>query len=116
MRLYTLAKCLAETEIREHLESGKPVIVVLRVNTWKGIRLAYWRHAIVLVKLDSDGKVRYINPNAPMNGSKRGRIRRGIKLTIRELLDHYMFSSSGNYEKAYITGNCGGYILVGSES
>ena len=109
-------KNCAEIEIKEHLESGKPVIVVLKSNTWKGIRLAYWRHAIVLVKLDGNGTVRYINPNAPMNGSKRGSIRRGIQLTIRELLDHYMFSSSGNYEKAYITGYCGGYILVGSES
>ena len=103
----------AEKEITAHLKSGKPVIILTKNATWKGIRIAKWRHALVLVNVRSDGKVKYINPNAANNGSARGNKRKGIYLTVRQFLDHFMFSSTGKYAKAYNPSKCGGYILVG---
>jgi hypothetical protein len=100
-------------EIRAHLASGKPVIVLLKEKRWHGIKLARWRHAIVLIKANSKGKVTFINPNAGVNKSFHGNKRRNIKLTVRQLLNHYMFSSKGNYAKAYNPSKAGGYILVG---
>ena len=107
------SKSAAEAEIRAHLASGKPVIVLLKENRWHGVKLSHWRHAIVLVKANSKGKVTFINPNAGINKSYHGNKRRNIKLTVKQLLDHYMFSSKGNYAKAYNPNKAGGYILVG---
>lgn len=103
----------AEREISAHLAAGKPVIVLTKRGSWNNIQIAQWRHAIVLVQLNSDGTVTYINPNASVNGTAHRGKRKNVHLTVRQLLDHFMFSSSGTYAKAYNPRNCGGYILVG---
>ena len=106
----------AEQEITAHLMAGKPVIIMAMKNTWEKIKIAHWRHAIVLVQLNADGTVTYINPNAKVNctaATARHVKRKDIHLTVRQLLEHFMYSSTGNWAKAYNPSNCGGYILVG---
>ena len=103
----------AEQQITAHLASGKPVIILAKKSSYRRIRIAHWRHALVLVKLNGNNTVTYINPNASVNGSAGRGKKKHIHLTVRELLDHYMFSSSGEWAKAYNPDTCGGYILVG---
>lgn len=103
----------AEQEITSHLASGKPVIIMARDKRWRRIRIAHWRHAIVLVQLKGDGTVTFINPNAGINRTHHGGKCRGVRLTVRQLLEHFMYNSSGDWARAYNPSNCGGYILVG---
>ena len=108
-------KDAAELEIKNHLASGMPVIVLTKRKLWHKISLTDWRHAIVLVKLNGDGTVTFANPSNRVNCSSVGIHKKGIHLTVRQLLDHFMFSSTGKYEKAYNPRRCGGYILVGEK-
>ena len=106
----------AEQEISAHLAAGKPVIIMAMKNTWEKIRIAHWRHAIVLVQLNGDGTVTFLNPNASVNctaATAKHVRRKDLHLTVRQLVDHFMYSSTGNWAKAYNPSNCGGYILVG---
>ena len=108
-------KDAAEQEILEHLDSGRPVIILVKRKLWRGISLTDWRHALVLVKHNPNGTVTFLNPSNMANCSSVGIKTRGIHLTVRQLLDHFMFSSYGKYTKAYNPKRCGGYILVGRE-
>ena len=109
-------KDAAEQEILEHLDSGRPVIILVKRRLWNRISLTDWRHALVLVKHNHDGTVTFLNPSNMANCSSVGIKTRGIHLTVRQLLDHFMFSSYGRYSKAYNPQKCGGYILVGSKA
>jgi len=114
-RVVRFKKSQAIKEIRAHLLQGKPVIVKVKNRRWHGIRLANQHHALVLVGIKK-GRVYFINTaNGILNGSTHGSKRRHISISLKQLVNHFMYSSKGNTESAYVGSwkSAGGYILVG---
>ena len=103
--VYSFNKKEAEKEIREHLKQGKPVIIKANTNRYHGIRLAQVHHALVLVGLDSQDRIIYVNPGLVQD----------YKIKLSTLLQHHMTPAKGNYMAPYMTDikTAGGYILVG---
>ncbi len=104
----------AEAQIRKHLQEGKPVIVKVNSAKYKGVKFTTRHHTLVLIGM-ADDYVVFINPiKGKVNGSRVGKKRSKINLTLNELVTHFMYSSADTMS-AYTSkaSNGGGYILVG---
>lgn len=113
--VYNFKKEEAIREITEHLKTGSPVIIKTNRNTHGGIRLANGHHALVLISIDDNGYVTFINPMyGKINYSHASN--RSVKLKLSDIVSYHMTPVSGNkYKTPYVTSlsAAGGYILLG---
>lgn len=105
----------AEAEIRQHLQAGKPVIVKVGKRQYDGVKFTKHHHTLVLIGMVDDYVV-FINPvNGKINGSRVGKHKSKINLTLHTLVTKFMYSSKKGTHSAYVKRDKsgGGYILVG---
>lgn len=110
--VYKFSTSSAMKDITQHLKKGKPVIIKARNITYQGIQLANAHHALVLVGIDDDGTVTFINPLGGRINYSHGK---NCNLTLKTIVSKFMRSASGNTAAPYVTSlsGAGGYILVG---
>lgn len=103
--VYKYKKSEAYREIKAHLLEGKPVMVKANNNTHKGIRLANAHHALVLIGLDENENIIYLDPSD----------RSKYKIKLKTLIKYHMTPAEGKYKTPHVVGanTAGGYILVG---
>ncbi len=103
--VYSYDRAKAVKQIREHLKTGKPVIIKANNNTYNGKRLANIHHAVVVIGVDAQDHAICISPNNPTYYNS---------ITLETLLYHHMTPASGNYSRPYMIEmrTAGGYILI----
>ena len=104
--VYSYDRAEALKEIREHLKTGKPVIIKANNNVYNGRQLGNPHHAIVVVGVDGTDHAICISPGSSTFMTS---------YTLSTLLYHHMTPASGNYMTPYMTDlqTAGGYILIG---
>ncbi len=105
----------AVEEIRNHLQAGKPVIVKVKNNTYRGVHFTNNHHTLVLLGMAGD-YVFFLNPvTGKMNSSRTGRIKNKINLDLNTLVTQFMKCSEAEGTLGFIkrAKQSGGYILVG---
>lgn len=104
----------AANEIKEHLKKGKPVLVKANNRTHNGIRIANGHHAIVLIGLDQNRYIKFIDPATGRINYAHGNSTYADKMTLDTLL-RYHINQPNDSTGAYVLNGttAGGYILVG---
>ncbi len=101
-------------QIRSHLQEGKPVIVKVNHTEKNHIKLANGHHAIVLIGIDENDGVIFVNPVGSRVNYAHGSD--GIcSLKIEDLVQNHMAFERSDLQAPYVTDSsrAGGYILVG---
>lgn len=110
----SFARTAAVRQITEHLRQGKPVIVKVNNREVNHIRLANGHHALVLIGIDQDENVVFVNPVGSRVNYAHGS-GNDCKIQIETLVEEHMEFENSDPDSPYVTDirRAGGYILVG---
>ena len=112
--VYKFTVSSAEADIRQHLQTGNPVLIKCYRHKYQGRLITTSHHALLLLGLDKDGYPIVLDPahgwinRASTSGNS-------LHYSLRTLIKEFMQSPTGNTNQPYVTNlnMAGGYIKVG---